>query len=158
MRRPAISSADRINIGAYRYNAAIGSGGREVSRGEGTLMRGYDMIMRRRGIMYVGSCMIIWRDKAALSRHKLNRSSPSSLSPPSIVLHPPSPTLVIGRNAHRGEGHTCCTSRCQRAREALLSSYVRAIAYPRSNVKSAPIFSPVVVPCNRAAVLQRNFG
>lgn len=67
------------------------------------------------GIMYIGSCMIIWRDKAALSRHKLNRFFSLSLSllPSSlssyIVLHPPSPTQIIGRNAHRGEGHTCCT-------------------------------------------------
>lgn len=34
------------------------------------------------GIMYIGSCMIIWRDKAALSRHKLNRFSPLFVSLP----------------------------------------------------------------------------
>lgn len=49
--------------------------------GTSTLMRSYDMIMRPiHGIMYIGSCMIIWRDKAALSRHKLNRFSPLSVS------------------------------------------------------------------------------
>lgn len=43
--------------------------------------------------MHVGSCMIIWQDKAALSRHKLNSSLPLTprYHPP---IHPP-PLIVI---------------------------------------------------------------
>lgn len=45
------------------------------------------------GIMYIGSYMIIWRDKAALSRHKLNRFSPLSVSLPR-------PSLPISFSTH----------------------------------------------------------
>lgn len=47
------------------------------------------MIMRRQRIMHVGSCMIIWRDKAALSGHKLNRCPLLFSMPPT---HPSTPT------------------------------------------------------------------
>lgn len=55
--------------------------------GTGTLLRVYDMIIHRHGIMHVGSCMIIWRDKAALSGHKLNRCPlfSSTTHPPPLL-------------------------------------------------------------------------
>lgn len=52
----------------------------------------YDNASVYTGIMYVGSCMIIWRDKAALSRHKLNRIFPLSFSLPLFLYRSP-PTL-----------------------------------------------------------------
>lgn len=82
-------------------------GARGIGEGTGTLMRVYDMIIRRHGIMHVGSCMIIWRDKAALSGHKLNRCPPLPSLPAAI--HPPTPTIDIRRNAHARGGRTCCT-------------------------------------------------
>lgn len=76
----------------FRHNEGDRERGRGHRRGIGTLMRGYDNAPIY-GIMYIGSCMIIWRDKAALSRHKLNRFSLS-------LFFPSRPSLLISFSTH----------------------------------------------------------
>lgn len=53
--------------------------------------------------MHVGSCMIIWRDKATLSEHKLNRYPLFLPMPP---IHPPTPTYDRYKETPIREGST----------------------------------------------------
>lgn len=63
--------------------------------------------------MHVGSCMIIWRDKATLSEHKLNRY-PLFLSMPPI--HPPTPTYDRYKETPIREGSTHFAESFQRSK------------------------------------------
>lgn len=93
-RRPAISFTDRINAGASLDTMGIrseeGEGRKEKNRYFNAQLW-YDNASVH-GIMYIGSCMIIWRNKAALSGHKLNRFSLSLFSVPLFSYRSP-PTL-----------------------------------------------------------------
>jgi hypothetical protein len=95
------------------------------------------MIMRPiHRIMYIGSCMITWRDKAALSRHKLNRFSPSLFFffavPLSSYIVPP-PTLSHSdhrekRPPRRGTHLLHIARHTKESFPLLLSSYVHGRA------------------------------
>lgn len=129
---PAISFADRINIGAS-FDTTRGRG-REGRIRYFNARLWYDNAPVH-GIMYIGSCMIIWRDKAALSRHKLNRFSLTTVP---LFLYRSPPTLSHSdhqkkRPSRRGTHllHTLilhCTK--ETFLYALLPSYVRMREWP----------------------------
>lgn len=63
--------------------------------------------------MHVGSCMIIWRDKATLSEHKLNRYPLLLPMPP---IHPPTPTYDRYKETPIREGSTHFAEPFQRSK------------------------------------------
>lgn len=102
-------------------------------------MRVYDMIMRRQRIMHVGSCMIIWRDKAALSGHKLNRC-PLLLSMPPT--HPSTPTHRDPKKRPYRSGTRTCSSTFQTIEPLFLSSYFSfaALYFSSPLLQFCPLF------------------
>lgn len=100
-------------------------------------MRVYDMIMRRQRIMHVGSCMIIWRDKAALSGHKLNRCPLLFSMPPT---HPSTPTHRDPKKRPYRSGTRTCSSTFQSIEDLSLFLFFVRCAY-----FSSPLFSIAIL-------------